>query len=85
MSLKKVNAIDYNGFFFKKFNITLINQVLKKKSKRLAKKYLVLLDLLKKTDKLPFITGLATTAALIAVENKKSNVINIVKKQIMMQ
>ena len=53
---------------------------MKTKSKRLAKKYLVLLDLLKKTDKLPFITGLATTAALIAVENKKSNVFNLVKK-----
>ena len=35
--------------------------------------------------KIPSITGLATTTALTAVENKIANVNNVVKKQIMMQ
>ena len=35
--------------------------------------------------KIPSITGLATTAALTVVENKKPNVTDLVKKQIMMQ
>ena len=36
-------------------------------------------------DKIPRITDLATTAALKAVENKMSHVINLIKKRIMMQ
>ena len=36
-------------------------------------------------DKIPHITDLATTAALKAVENKISHVINLIKKRIMMQ
>ena len=55
-----------------------------------TKKFLKLPELLKKTDydakiaevesKIPSITGLATTAALPAVENKIPNVSNLVKK-----
>ena len=54
------------------------------------KKYLILVDLLIKTDynakiveiegKIPSIFGLATTAALNEVENKIYNVSNLVKK-----
>ena len=36
-------------------------------------------------DKIPRITDLATTAALKAVENKMSHVINLIKKRLMMQ
>ena len=36
-------------------------------------------------DKIPRITDLATTAALKAVENKMSHVINLTKKRLMMQ
>ena len=36
-------------------------------------------------DKIPHITDLATTAALKAVENKISHVINLIKERIMMQ
>ena len=51
--------------------------------------------LLKKTDynakiteiegKIPIVSGLATNAALTAVENKILNISNLVKKQIMVQ
>ena len=54
-----------------------------------TKKFLILVDLLKKTDynakiteiesKIPSISGLATTAALPAVENEKTDVRNLVK------
>ena len=84
MSLKKVNAIDQNGFFLKKTQYNTDKPGLENKVKEAGKKIPSTIGLIKKTDKLPFITGLATTAALIAVENKKSNVINLVKKQIMM-
>ena len=57
------------------------------------KKYLILVDLLIKTDynakifeiegKIPSIFGSATTAALNEVENKIYNVSNLVKKGIM--
>ena len=61
-----------------------------------TKTFLILVDLLRKTDynaniieiesKIPSITGLATTAALTAVENKIPDVNNLVKeKQIMKQ
>ena len=61
-----------------------------------TKTFLILVDLLRKTDyntkiieiegKIPSITGLATTAALTAVENKTPDVNNLVKeKQIMTQ
>ena len=55
-----------------------------------TKKYLILVEVLKKTDynatiteietKIPSISGLATTAALTAVENKIPDVSNLVKK-----
>ena len=57
-----------------------------------TKKYLILVDLLKKTDnntmiteiegKIPSITVLTTTAVLNAIENKIINVSNIVKKKL---
>ena len=61
-----------------------------------TKTFLILVDLLRKTDynskiieiegKIPNITGLATTAALTAVENEIPDVNNLVKeKQIMTQ
>ena len=56
-----------------------------------TKKFLILVDLLKKTDynakiteiesKIPSISGLATTAGLPAVENEKTDVRNLVKKK----
>ena len=59
-----------------------------------TKKYLILVDLLKKTDynakiseignKISNNSGLATNSALTSVENKIPNVSNLVKKQIMM-
>ena len=59
------------------------------------KKYLILGDLLIKTDyntklteiesKMPSISGLVSTFPLITVENKISDVSNLVKKQINMQ
>ena len=55
-----------------------------------TKKFLIPVDLLKKTDynskitaingKIPSISGLATINALTTVENKIPNVINLVKK-----
>ena len=60
-----------------------------------TRKFLILVNLIKKTDydakiseienKLSSISGLATNSALSAVENKIPNVSNLVKKQIMMQ
>ena len=60
-----------------------------------TKKFLVLVDLLKKysyntkvsaiESKEPRISGLVTNSALTAVENKIPDVTNLVKKQIMMQ
>ena len=56
-----------------------------------TKKFLILVDLLKKTDynpkiseiesKMPSISGLATTSLLIAVKNKIPDVSNQPKKQ----
>ena len=56
-----------------------------------TKKYLILANLLKKTDynaticeiknKIPSISSLATNSALTAVENKKPDVRNIIKKK----
>ena len=55
-----------------------------------TKKFLILVDLLKKADynakiieiesKIPSISGLATNAALTAVENEIPDVSNLVKK-----
>ena len=55
-----------------------------------TKKYLILVDLLKKTDynakiseiesKIPNISGLATNSALAEVENKMPDVSSLVKK-----
>ena len=55
-----------------------------------TKKFLILVDLLKKTDynakitetegKMPSISGLGTTAALTAVEHKIPDVSNLIKK-----
>ena len=60
-----------------------------------TKKFLILVDVLKKTDynakiteiegKIPSISGLATIAALTTVKNKVPDVINLVEKQIMTQ
>ena len=62
----------------------------KKKISHADKKFLILVDLLKKTDynakitekegKIPSITGLAATSALTAIENKIPCVSNLVKK-----
>ena len=60
-----------------------------------TKNFLILVDVLKKTDynakiteiegKIPSISGLATIAALTTVKNKVPDVINLVEKQIMTQ
>ena len=60
-----------------------------------TQKYLILVNLLKKTDynakitetegKIASISGLATNAALTAVGNKIPDVSNLVKKQIVMK
>ena len=60
-----------------------------------TKKFLILVDVLKKRDynakiteiegKIPSISGLATIAALTTVKNKVPDVINLVEKQIMTQ
>ena len=67
-----------------------INQIYKRKSVMQTKKFVILMDLLKKTDynakineienKIPSIFGLATTAALTALENKIPGVSDLVKK-----
>ena len=69
--------------------------VLEKKVINADKKYLILGDLLIKTDyntklteiesKMPSISGLVSTSPLITVENKISDVSNLVKKQTNMQ
>ena len=56
-----------------------------------TKKFLILVNLSKKTDynakiceiesKIPSISGLATNFALTSVENKITNIINLVKKK----
>ena len=86
----KVNAIDSSEFVLKTSILTLINQLLerrKKKSIVAARKYLMLVNLLKKhttkiteiEGKIPSITVLATTAVHNAVENKIPDVSNLVK------
>ena len=88
--MTKVNAIDSSEFVLKTSILTLINQLLerrKKKSIVLARKYLMLVNLLKKhttkiteiEGKIPSITVLATTAVHNAVENKIPDVSNLVK------
>ena len=73
---------------FENLNMTQINQFWKRKN-------LILVDLLKKTDcntkitkiedKIPSISGLATSAGLTVVKNNMPNVNNLVKKRIMTQ
>ena len=73
---------------FENLNMTQINQFWKRKN-------LILVDLLKKTDcnakitkiedKIPSISGLATSARLTVVKNNMPNVNNLVKKRIMTQ
>ena len=73
---------------FENPNMTQTNQFRKRKN-------LILVDLLKKTDcnakitkiedKIPSISGLATSAALTVVKNNMPNVNNLVKKRIMTQ
>ena len=78
----KVNNIDISGFVLKtKYDTD---------KPELEEKFLILTDLLEKTDynaktseierKIPSICSLPTTSALTAVENKISNVSNLVKK-----
>ena len=78
----KVNNIDISGFVLKtKYNPD---------KSELVEKFLILTDVLEKTDynaetseiecKIPSICSLVTTSALTAVENKISNVSNLVKK-----
>ena len=79
--VEKLNNIDTSGFVLK-ICMTEINQNYKKN-------FLMLVILLK-TDydskiseienKIPSMSGLATTSALTVVENKKPNVSNLVKK-----
>ena len=79
----KVNNIDANAFVLK-------TQYGTDKSEIGKKKFLILAILLKKTDqnakiteivgKIPSISGLATNAALTALENKTPNISNLVKK-----
>ena len=89
-----MNNIDTSGFVLKtKFDTD--KSVLEKKVINAGKKYLILGDLLIKTDyntklteiesKMPSISGLVSTFPLITVENKISDVSNLVKKQINMQ
>ena len=78
----KLNKIDTSGFILKtKYNTDKSN--LEKKISDADKKFLILVNLLKKQiieGKIPNITNLATTIALTAVENKIANVYNLVKK-----
>ena len=78
----KLNKIDTSGFILKtKYNTDKSN--LEKKISDADKKFLILVNLLKKQIievKIPNITNLATTIALTAVENKIANVNNLVKK-----
>ena len=72
----KLNEIDTSGFILKtKYNTDKSN--LEKKISDADKKFLILVNLLKKQiieGKIPNITNLATTIALTAVENKIANV-----------
>ena len=75
--------------------MTQINEVQKRKSvmqtkkihdtRGLVKKQTIMLKLLKQKKKIPSTSGLATSAALTAVDNKITNVSTLVKKQIMTQ
>ena len=87
--LTKVNAIDTSGFVLK----TLKNQVLKRKLRTLTKKIPATRGLewdynakiMEIEGKIPFATGLATTAALNVVVNKILNASSLLKKEIVMQ
>ena len=85
----KVNNIDTSGFVLKtKYDTD--KSDLKKIIHDVEKKFLILVGLLKETDhnakiteidgKMPNISGLATTTALTAVENKIPDVSNLLKK-----
>ena len=86
----KVINIDTSGFVLKtKYDTD--KSSLEKNSMMRTKKYLILVDLLKKKKhynakitelegKIPSITGLATISTLTTVENKIPNVSNLVKK-----
>ena len=73
---------------FNKLNMIQINQICKRKLVTQTQKFLIIAELLKKTDynakitemesKIPCITLLATNAALFIVENKLPNVSNLV-------
>ena len=77
---------------FYKLRMTQIDQVYKRKSVMVTRKYLILAGLLKKAgysakiteieSKIPSITSLATTDALIVVEHKMSNINNPVKNRL---
>ena len=85
----KVNAINTSGFVLKtQYNTD--KSSIEKKIGCADKKYLILVDLLRKTDyntkmtetevKIPSVTGLATASALNAVDNKIPDAINLGKK-----
>ena len=85
----KVNAINTIGFVLKtQYNTD--KSSIEKKIGCADKKYLILVDLLKKTDyntkmtetevKIPSVTGLVTASALNAVDNKIPDVSNLGKK-----
>ena len=85
----KVNTINTSGFVLKtQYNTD--KSSIEKKIGCADKKYLILVDLLKKTDyntkmtetevKIPSVTGLATASALNAVDNKIPDVSNLGKK-----
>ena len=86
--VSKVNNIATSGFVLKTKHDTDKSDLEKKCDE--DKKYLILVDLLKKKDynakiceiegKMPGITGFATTSVLTAVENKMLDVSNFVKK-----
>ena len=85
----KVNAINTSGFVLKTQYKTDKSSI-EKKIGCADKKYLILVDLLKKTDyntkmtetevKTPSVTGLVTASALNAVDNKIPDVSNLGKK-----
>ena len=81
----KVNATYTSGFVLKT-KYDRYNQVSKRNSMTLTKKYLILVELLKNAKiseiegKIPSISGLAITAVLTAFENKIPNVSYLVKK-----
>ena len=86
----KVNNVDISGFVLKsKYGTDKSN--LKKKISDADKKFLILVDLLKKTDynaaatelenKIASISGSDTSSALNAIENEIANVSNLVKKK----